>query len=283
MLGASKNEHGCSVVIPTANGRLELKEAIDSALNQSVSPLEIIIVDDGKFDHDGPYIEQRMSNNVWVKRIHDPTATSAGGARNIGWRASQGAWVAFLDDDDFWQPNLLAEVENCCSDGSIDAIIFWMNQIKPNGHVLPGKGLKENLSGEYFLARNPGITGSNLVMKRSILEHLGGFDETLQVSEDKDIMIRFLHAGYRYRVIDKRLVTRRIGRGDHLTLPSNPRQLEGLIRFRRKYRNQMNLIQRIMFAQKTHAAAAGCKHQLLPRVAHRVAGFALGDRYALFR
>jgi glycosyltransferase involved in cell wall biosynthesis len=91
-----------SVVIPTLNRPQLLWKAVMSALAQTYSPIEVIVVIDGE---DRPSEETLASINDARLRVI-PLAVNMGGseARNIGVRAAEGTWIAFLDDDDEWLP-----------------------------------------------------------------------------------------------------------------------------------------------------------------------------------
>ncbi|WP_081601229.1 MULTISPECIES: glycosyltransferase family A protein [unclassified Thioalkalivibrio] len=100
---------GISVVIPLYNKAMTIERAVRSALAQSVSPMEIIVIDDCSSD----------DSAARLKRIPDPrvrlvgrTSPGPGGyaARNLGLRLASGEWVAFLDADDYWDENHLASL-----------------------------------------------------------------------------------------------------------------------------------------------------------------------------
>src|ERR1700683_1346744 len=89
-----------SVVIPTHNRALQVKEAIDSVLAQSEPVREIIVVDDGSTDD----TQKQLSTYADRVRVLILQGEGASAARNSGIRAALGQWIAFLDDDDVWLP-----------------------------------------------------------------------------------------------------------------------------------------------------------------------------------
>jgi glycosyltransferase involved in cell wall biosynthesis len=90
-----------SVIIPVYDGELYLREAIESALCQTVPPLEILVVDDGSQDGSA-----EVAGSVGgVVRCVRQTHAGAAAARNLGARLSRGDWLAFLDADDCWMPD----------------------------------------------------------------------------------------------------------------------------------------------------------------------------------
>lgn len=94
-----------SVVIPCYNGSAFLKETLESALNQTHPPLEVIVIDDGSTD-DSAAIAESFGPPVRVIRQENQGESVA---RNKGIKESNGDWVALLDADDYWKPNKLEE------------------------------------------------------------------------------------------------------------------------------------------------------------------------------
>src|SRR5436190_9018266 len=92
-----------SVVIPTYNYARYLGAAIDSALQQTHAPLEVIVVDDGSTD-DTPRLLDGYGDRIRVIRQKN---SGVAAARNAGVREARGELIAFLDSDDLWKPRKL--------------------------------------------------------------------------------------------------------------------------------------------------------------------------------
>src|SRR3972149_3633636 len=92
-----------SVVIPCYNGAVYLHETIESALAQTHSPLEVLVIDDGSTD-DSAAIADSFGSPVRVIR---QTNQGESVARNRGIDEARGDWIAFLDSDDVWNPTKL--------------------------------------------------------------------------------------------------------------------------------------------------------------------------------
>src|SRR5215510_13181409 len=94
-----------SVVIATYNRSRQVREAIDSVLAQTLPVREVIVVDDGSKD------DTRAQLLAYGDRIRPFFQTNGGAsaARNLAMRMAQGSWIAFLDDDDVWQPEKIAQ------------------------------------------------------------------------------------------------------------------------------------------------------------------------------
>ena len=88
-----------SVVIPTYNRKELLKRSIDSVINQTIKPSEIIIVDDGSNDGTEAMVKKKYDSLKLIQQKNK----GASAARNSGIKASSGEWICFLDSDDEWK------------------------------------------------------------------------------------------------------------------------------------------------------------------------------------
>src|SRR5687768_13428667 len=103
-----------SVVIPVYNAAAFVREAVDSALAQTHSDTEVIVVDDGSTD-ETPAILAAYGDRI---RVHRQRNTGVGGARNTATRLATGDWLAFLDADDVWAPRKIEAQLNAVGDGA---------------------------------------------------------------------------------------------------------------------------------------------------------------------
>ena len=92
-----------SVIIPAYKAEQTIRRAIDSVLAQTVPPTEIVVVDDGSPDDQNAVIETYGERVVLVRQPNGRTAS----ARNAGLERAQGDFIAFLDADDYWEPEKL--------------------------------------------------------------------------------------------------------------------------------------------------------------------------------
>ncbi len=105
MIGGNVKQDSVSVIIPTWNRMLLLKRAIRSVLNQSLSPLEILISDDGSTDNSYQIIQSFKNPKIkWLSAKHLGLPAVV---RNRAIKKSKGEWIAFLDSDDEWHPKKL--------------------------------------------------------------------------------------------------------------------------------------------------------------------------------
>src|SRR5579862_9388898 len=94
-----------SVIIPAYNAAAYVGRAIESALAQTHSPLEILVIDDGSKDHTAAVVSAYEPAVRLVRKPNGGPAT----ARNLGAKLAEGRWLGLLDADDWWQPGKLSQ------------------------------------------------------------------------------------------------------------------------------------------------------------------------------
>jgi glycosyltransferase involved in cell wall biosynthesis len=171
-----------TAIIPAYNAQRLIHHAIQSVLNQTFPPLEIFVVDDGSSDGTREVVQKFP-----VQYIHQENKGCAA-ARNTGARHAHGEWLAFLDHDDTWHPEKSEKQLEYAGPG-IDAIFC---EKSPNS---------DNITFAQMFQANYGGNPSSMMIRRSTLESLGGFDEDrrLIAAEDYNLWMRFVLAGHRFR------------------------------------------------------------------------------------
>lgn len=99
-----------SIIVPVYNAEKYLRECVESVLCQTLSDIELILVDDGSTDSSPTLCDQYAAQDRRVKVIHKPNGRAAS-ARNAGLRVASGEYVAFVDADDWISPDMY---EKCC-------------------------------------------------------------------------------------------------------------------------------------------------------------------------
>jgi glycosyltransferase involved in cell wall biosynthesis len=207
-------EHTISVVIPTYNRRRLLERALASIQQQTRTPHEVIVVDDGSTDDTSDAICKRFPNVRYIRQ--ENCGVSA--ARNRGVHEATGNWLAFLDSDDEWLPKKLErQVEALQS--RPDRLLCHTSEIwiRRGRRVNPMKK-HEKFGGLIFQACLPLciISPSSAVLHRSLLEEIGLFDETLPVCEDYDLWLRVC-ARHPVLYLDEPLIVKYGGHDDQLS------------------------------------------------------------------
>jgi glycosyltransferase involved in cell wall biosynthesis len=192
------NDCSVSVVVPAFNRNGEVGNAIRSALDQTLPPLEVIIVDDAStVPLDKTEIEAIAPN---VRLIRHPINLGGGSARNTGLDAAKGEWVAFLDSDDHWHPEKLQrQFHGIVAAGDHPKIVAATNVLER----APGVADRPyNLSppppdrplNEWFLIDGGTFQTSSLLMRTQFAREVR-FDTRLKRHQDWDFLIRLEHAG----------------------------------------------------------------------------------------
>lgn len=168
-----------TVVIPVYNAEKYLRQAIFSALEQTLPPHQVIIIDDGSTDSSREIAASFGPPVLYLTQEHRGLSA----ARNLAMSRSTGEWIAFLDADDYWLPDKLArQAAAVQADPTIDLIFTGKTDLYSDGtyHPVPARPAqwaKRMLPVQNF------IFPSTVMAKRSVLlAH--AFDESLKSSED---------------------------------------------------------------------------------------------------
>lgn len=211
-----------TVVIPTFNRARYVERAICSVLDQSFQDFELIVVDDGSTDGTRGVLQRFTS----ITTLEQPNR-GVSAARNLGVSAARGKWLAFLDSDDEWHSSYLDVQHHYIAEGP-PAVIQCTDCFIRSGNVQPARyfeinGTDRMLGGRsavlltepfsFALEHTPWQIGSS-VAASAAFHRAGGFDESLTISEDLDLIARLCALGS-FRVIREPLVN--VIRRDELT------------------------------------------------------------------
>ena len=192
--GTHSSRPSISVIIPAYNAGKYLAEAIESALKQTVSPCEIIVVDDGSTDNTNKIVQ---SYGGKIRYICQANAGPAA-ARNTGVQAARCDWIAFLDADDIWFPDKialqLAEIERFGVPVLICGGVSVFHDEQPHPPTCRSVAESEQLSFQQILQRNRIATSTVILPRQSALQG-GGFDQRYRGPEDWQFWLRLAAAG----------------------------------------------------------------------------------------
>lgn len=176
-----------SVVIPSFNRAYCLGKAIDSILAQSVPAHEVIVVDDGSTDNTRDFVAQ-YGGRV---RYHFQQNRGLSAARNAGIALSTGSWLAFLDSDDWWHPDKI-KLQIEALRRHPDAALVYTDYVQsfPDGRELRSQLPPPELLWPKLRYTNPLAAGSTMLVRKTALDEIGTFDESLRAAEDWDILVR---------------------------------------------------------------------------------------------
>jgi glycosyltransferase involved in cell wall biosynthesis len=208
-----------SVVLPFRVGQRYADEAFASIRSQTVSPAEVVVVDDGSGADGRAYLDRVIrdtASNGTVTSFRLLTLDSPQGpgpARNAGVAASAQPCIAFLDADDIWAPDKLAK-QYALMDAwpGLDATHTDAVSFRSDGSELAREQGPRRLTVATALSNHVMITPS-IMIRKSTFERLGGFDPAFGCTQDWELQIRMAQAGCEVQYIPDVLV--RVRRQDH--------------------------------------------------------------------
>jgi len=192
-----------SVIITAYNSTIHLLSCIDSILNQSYPPYEIIIIDDGSTTNIKKMIDSYKRNEI---KYYYQSNTGISGARNLGINKSSGNYIAIIDHDDVWPENKLQlEITRLLYDSSIVAVFGLVHQFY-SPEVDEDYKKKYHFSSEISKARN---AGTLLISKKDFLK-VGLFNDKIKVGDFIEWISRFDKLNNKYAILPKTLLYRRL-------------------------------------------------------------------------
>ncbi|MEC4804538.1 MAG: glycosyltransferase [Jaaginema sp. PMC 1079.18] len=198
-----------SVIIPVYNGEKTIQTTVESALSQTLTDLEVIVVNSGSTDRTQQILQGMSDARLTI--VDYPKAIVSVN-RNRGVTQAQSDYLCFLDADDLWTKDKLACQYQALQENSQAAVVYsWTNCIDQSDRVLrkcryvnyAGNVLPQLLLDDFI------GNGSNAMIRRQAFAEVQGFDESLTNAEDTDLWLR-LAAKYEFTVVPKVQVLYRI-------------------------------------------------------------------------
>jgi glycosyltransferase involved in cell wall biosynthesis len=185
-----------SIVMPAFNRADLIVESVRSVIAQTFAEWELIIVDDGSTDDSVARVEALAEPRIMV--IRQPRTGNVARLRNLGIAAARGDYVAFLDSDDLWLPAKL-EIQLASLSGQPQAWCYAAHAlVDAAGAPMPLRaGRFQPASGRIVRQLLAGETGATIItwlVPRALLDQVGGFDESLDLQEDLDLVLRLAEA-----------------------------------------------------------------------------------------
>ena len=225
----------CTVIIATFRRARLLCRAVESVLAQTLADFELVVVDDNGVGHPEQLatvqaLNARFDDPRLIYRVNPESAGSAA-ARNAGLTEARGQYIAFLDDDEAWLPEKLAEQVALMdrSPPSVALVDTGFYDMKP-GRWWPRK-VSPKMQGNVFqslLAKTHGRAPklSTVLVRREALDEVGVFDAAMPAREDLDLYIR-LARRYEFASVDEPLARKHHDAGSGRVSRNRQAVLEG--------------------------------------------------------
>ena len=239
-------DYKISIVIPTFNRIGSLPRALDSALNQTYQPSEIIVVDNGSSDGTTKLLRERYPSIRLL--IEKKLGVSA--ARNKGIRHSKFQWIALLDSDDAWDKTKLEKQKNALASSQDHFRLVHTDEIWiRNGNKFNQMKKHQKFGGDIFnnCLSLCCISPSSVLINKNIFKEVGYFDESLPVCEDYDLWLKIC-SQEKILFINQKLTLKYGGHKDQLS-----KTYWGMDRFRIKSLENLILNYKLKPDQKINA------------------------------
>ena len=201
-----------TIVIPTYKRPAFLERAIESVKKQTYRPIEIIVVDDNDpntKEREETELVMKNYDERFIRYIKHECNKNGSAARNTGWRAAKGDYITFLDDDDEISPDKIKAQVEC-----MEALDETWGACYTAYHILMKNGTVQHSgttqSGDVYLRALMRTfymgSGSNVLLRKSVVDEIGGYDESFKRNQDIEFMARaFEH--YKVAYVPKDLLT----------------------------------------------------------------------------
>ena len=206
-----------TVIVAAYNGERFLRETLESVFAQDFDSFEVVFVDDGSEDRTG-----EIAQSFAVRYVRQANQ-GLPAARNAGLALARGDLVAFLDDDDILPPTKLSSQVRYLDAHPETGCVLGRQEWIFDG-VDPPQMARDPIFGELG-----GIQLVTAMIRRHVLEELGGFDPSYRYAEDRDLFIRMREHGVEIAVLPDVVLHKRL-HGSNMTMdpPSTHPMLRSL-------------------------------------------------------
>jgi glycosyltransferase involved in cell wall biosynthesis len=190
-----------SVIIPCHNASLWVSEALDSVAEQTLSPAEIIVVDDASEDGTSEVVLDWAASSSLPVVLERVDKRNAAAARNVGARRARGDWLALLDADDRWYPDHLERARELLSDCEDAAFLARCDFMRPSGEMQPpadeaprstGCGLTAHDYVRLVAHKGWCFAHCTVLYERARFLETGGYDPAQVRRHDIDLWLRII-------------------------------------------------------------------------------------------
>jgi SAM-dependent methyltransferase len=189
-----------TVVVPAHDAAATLGETLDALRVQTWTDWEAVVVDDGSRDATALVARIAAARDPRVRVLARPRG-GVGAARNAGAAAARGRWLLFLDADDWIAPDALERLL-AAERADVDVVVGRWERVLGDGTRLPEPPVPDPDRLFPTLARYCPFAIHACLVRRQVVQALGGFPEQQPSTEDWDLWQRVARAGARFATVD---------------------------------------------------------------------------------
>ncbi len=196
------------VLIPYFNEASLFRENLDSLLSQEVKPDEILIYDDASDVPPDPYVPKGLPVQILRGQVNRGPSYS----RNVLSRTSRSDYIHFQDADDLFQPAWCRRVREAIDQTGAEAIFTEMTLLEGHQVILERAAALNELAETKNLANfcfQCMLPLQAMTVRREVIDRIGGFRESLRLSEDWDYQARLGVSGIRFAIVEEPLILKR--------------------------------------------------------------------------
>ena len=194
-----------TVVIPAYNAMRYLPETMETALAQTFTDFEVLVVNDGSTDHTAEWISQVTDPRV---RIVSQENKGLAGARNTGIAHAKGEYIAYLDADDLWEPTKLEKQVRCLDENPEVGLVYTWTALADQYGKSTGRVISSHAEGNVWqelIEFNMVCCGSTPLIRRSCFDVVGLFSPDVSPSDDWDMWLRIANK-FAFGVVKEALI-----------------------------------------------------------------------------
>jgi peptidoglycan/xylan/chitin deacetylase (PgdA/CDA1 family) len=199
-----------SVIIPARNAAETIAETLESLRSQTSRDWEAIVIDDGSIDATAAVSNVFAKQDARIRVVSRPHQGVCA-ARNAGIGLARFDWLLFLDADDWLSPSFLERMtRELAQNPSLDGVHCGWRRVAPDGMLYDGEFCGRD--GDLFdlFACGCAFAIHACIVRKSLVEAVGGFDTSLRVCEDWDLWLRIARTGARFGAVGEALALYRM-------------------------------------------------------------------------
>ena len=187
-----------SIIIATYNSANDIEGALNSVLNQTLQDWECIVIDGASKDDTVAKVNKYEEKDSRIEIYSEPDK-GIYDAFNKGWKKAKGEWIYYLGSDDRLKPEGLSKILKGATDDS-DVVYGGVETIFPDGSIV-----KSRVFPLKHIRIHMMVCHQAILMRRCVIEKLGGFRTEYKRKADFDIVQRSYLAGYKFKYVDVRI------------------------------------------------------------------------------